>query len=174
MQQERIEIFPNSSQIAHSDKTAMSASLQGKNQQSNTMSEEGRPQCPCGHKYWPSQCYYLNPHRKIKPNWKINRETANKMEIYLQKNPKFAAEVDAAIKIWDQTRKLRSKTKTTEEANVTASYDEEEQHFAGTCLQAGSASNFSLFNFTILDSGTNVHILNDSMKHRIFEEGGQP
>ncbi|POS82178.1 hypothetical protein EPUL_006369, partial [Erysiphe pulchra] len=76
LQQEGIERFPTASRAVGNDKAALSASFQGKTQASNLINQETKPTCPCGLTHWPSQCYYLNPQRRRKPNWKMNKEVA--------------------------------------------------------------------------------------------------
>ena len=175
LQQEGIERFPNSSKVVDITKNALSASFQGKVLGSKIKNQENRPKCPCGLTHWPSQCYYLNPQRRRKPNWKMNRETAKKVKLFLQKNPKFSADVDEAIKRWEDTTRLKnnvsgsainSEVYQTEFQQIEAESDDDK--FAGTCLAAGSSSlKCSLYQAIVLDSGTNVHIINNALQNRI-------
>ncbi|KAI0997575.1 hypothetical protein K3495_g10612 [Podosphaera aphanis] len=174
LQQEGVERFPTNIKSTGAEKTALSASFQGKNQSLNSGNQDGRPTCPCGLTHWPSQCYYLNPERRRKPNWKMNKETAKKVKLFLQKNPKFAAEVDEAIKKWEESvlrarKNIAGNAESMEVARTQENQSESEgDSFAGTCLAAGStSSSCSLFCAVVLDSGTNVHIINEKLESRI-------
>ncbi|KAI0993672.1 hypothetical protein K3495_g14511 [Podosphaera aphanis] len=104
----------------------------------------------------------------------MNKETAKKVKLFLQNNPKFAAEVDEAIKKWEESvlrarKNIAGNAESMEVARTQENQSESEgDSFAGTCLAAEStSSSCSLFCAVVLDSGTNVHIINEKLESRI-------
>ncbi|KAI1003298.1 hypothetical protein K3495_g4908 [Podosphaera aphanis] len=89
-----------------------------------------------------------------------------KIERYCKNHPEFVRKV-----LEELSRLEAKKAKNKDSNNVAASgniEDETETENVGAALLTKSAS-CSLHDSVILDSGTNVHIINNAMSHRIIE-----
>ncbi|KAI1008008.1 hypothetical protein K3495_g233 [Podosphaera aphanis] len=135
--------------------------------QSSKPNQSNRPECPCGKFHNISQCNYLKPNRQRPHWWKPNKEIKSKIERYCRNNPEFAKRVQDQVAKWESERKSKGKIlENTAASTETSNYFEDEN--IGAAILSGSASSCSLYSSVILDSGTNVHVINDAVYHRII------
>ena len=141
------------------------------NTSENPYKRAGRPECLCGKFHDIAYCNYLNPDRP-RPNWwKPNKDVKAKIEKYCKNNPEFAREVYQEIEQWKNKHKSKEEKSKIVAIAENIKNDKNWDNIGAVSL-AGSASSCSLNNSVILDSGTNVHILNNAMKHRIVSSRG--
>ncbi|EKG09419.1 Integrase catalytic core, partial [Macrophomina phaseolina MS6] len=130
------------------------------------------PPCPCGMHHWASECWYLNPQAEGRPkNFKPNPETQAKVQEKLQ-DPKFKEIITKALERNKQIqqRKQQKEQAQSENQNQQTSQSQDGQLMAMTAHYFSFAAQSSpLFNSWILDSGTDVHVCNQSMAHRFKE-----
>ncbi|EKG08999.1 Integrase catalytic core, partial [Macrophomina phaseolina MS6] len=141
--------------------SAFNASFKGKDQEP--------PPCLCGQREYYSSCNYLNP--DIRPaGWQPDPETQKKIDQQL-KSPKRRAKVEKAIANW-RTYKSKENKNATQESRI----KEDSQQPEGVVLAAVTAQAYSatfmnpLHASWILDSGSDTHICNSSMKDRFNPE----
>ena len=135
------------------------------NQQQNT---ENRPECLCGKRHNIAYCNYLNPKRPRPQWWKPNKQIKESIEKYCKNHPSFARKVRDEIQSWESSKGskfINSSNPGTQ--NETSNSSDIEN--VGAMSLAGSNSICSLFDSVILDSGTNIHIINRTMTHRIID-----
>ncbi|POS82347.1 hypothetical protein EPUL_006225, partial [Erysiphe pulchra] len=133
----------------------------------SSSNQSNRPECVCGKFHDIAYCNYLNP-KKSRPSWwKPNKDIKAKIERYCRDHPDFARKVQDQLRNWEVEQSNKKKGfKKFSGSMQSVAFTEEDN--IGAAILAGSASSCSLFNSVILDSGTNVHVVNDAMAHRIL------
>lgn len=129
--------------------------------------QRSRPECLCENFHDIHQCNYLNPNWPRPSWWKPSKEIKEKIEKYCRNNSDFAWKVQYEIEKWESERKSKKKSsENTAASNKRADYSEDDH--IGAAILSGSTSFCSLSSSVMLDSGTNVHVINDAIRHRII------
>ncbi|TQS33084.1 hypothetical protein Golomagni_06584 [Golovinomyces magnicellulatus] len=117
--------------------------------------ENDRPEFPCGKYHNIPYCNYLNPKRSRPQWWKPNN------------NLDFARKVKLEIEELEEKRTSNNFISKYSAMSNEQQNRPEWDNFGAASL-AGSASPCSLYDSVILDSGTNVQIINAATSHRII------
>ena len=129
------------------------------------------PECLCGFKHWWSACYYLNPKAKRPAGWKPKEDIQCEIKEKLE-DESLQQRVNKAIEKFNK-RKQEDSGQPRSNSAVRSHYAaqdsdlEDNLTFTAISLHHTKATDSPLKNSWILDSGSDSHICNSSMKDRL-------
>ena len=146
---------------------------EGTGGQTTSKSAEDLPDCLCGRKHHWAECFYLNDGYPRNPNWKPNKKVKEEVAKKL-KDDKLRTRVEKSIKRWKEANGKqregdKQNTFSAQELEASDKQEEELQPFSfASSYTASVETNFNLRNAVIYDTGSNVHVVNKYMEHRII------
>ncbi|EMF10632.1 uncharacterized protein SEPMUDRAFT_119167 [Sphaerulina musiva SO2202] len=127
--------------------------------------------CLCSRNHMWKECYYLNAEYPRPEAWKLRDDTKKKIEKRFKEDKNLKERVDKAIQAYNAAQGQGSKDK--EAKNKLGIAAELEDTAAAATLESTPEASVGLIGYTrlynavILDSGANMHIINESIRARI-------
>ena len=175
---ERLEKFPKGKAIKNATASASGATLQGVGKTSNTKSPmesnvQGAtkefPPCLFGLKHHWAECYYLNESYPRPDTWKPDKKVKAEINKRL-KDTKLKERIDKTVNRWKNKNKSNDADDSEPKSFAAQEGEEEEDDdpmsFAST--YTGSLNDKQHLRASVIyDTGSNVHVVNRHMEHRI-------